>query len=278
MNCTETLELLSPLHDGELSADLRESVEAHLRECSSCAAALAEFGSMSSLVGGQTDPAPPADLWQQIETALDSDAETPSNPVTTVAAPGERRRQRLLLAVALALFAVAGVSLYMQLPGRSVHDPHLAVNFDEFLNEFPQSAERAQDLLHGKYPAELVDIEQASMAVKYRPAIANELPAGYTLDSIHLVRMPCCLCVESLCTAPDGARLTVLEHAIDQPIWFGERPSESCTCDGRQARLVRFDGRLAATWKAKQGYVTVIGIRDEDQLAEVMAHLDPSAT
>lgn len=276
MNCTEALELLSPLHDGELSADLRGSVEEHLRECSTCAAARVEFESMSSLVGRQSEPDPPADLWQQIETALDSDSETSSTPATTVVAPGQRRRQRVLLAVALALFAVAGVSIYLQLLGGNHHNEHLAVNFDDFLNEFPQSAERAQDLLHANYPAETVDIEQAMMAVKYRPAIANDLPDGYTLDSIHLVRMPCCLCVESLCTAPDGARLAVLEHAIDQPVWFGERPTDSCTCNGREARLVRFAGRLAATWKSKQGYLTVIGIRDEEQLAEFMAYLDPS--
>lgn len=277
MNCPEARDLLSPLHDGELSTGLHESVTEHVRACTECAAALADIEALSSIVANQTHSIePPSDLWDQLETALDA-AETPS-ALPPNAGPPRRQshRQRILLAVALLLFAVAGVSLYMQRPGQVRHDEHLAVNFDEFLKHFPESAERAQELLHASYPAELVDVESAALAVKYRPAIANDLPEGYSLDSVHLVRMPCCLCVESLCTAPDGGRVAVLEHAIDQPVWFGERPSESCECNGRKARLVHFDGRLVATWQAKQGFLTVIGILDEDQLAELMAHLDPS--
>ena len=87
--------------------------------------------------------------------------------------------------------------------------------------------------------------------------------------------MPCCLCVEALCTAPDGTRLAVLEHAIDQPVWFGDRSSEQCDCKGRKARLVWFGEQYAATWQSEKRFLTIIGIRDEDELGQLMQHLDP---
>lgn len=276
MNCPEALNLLSALHDGELSPDLCESVEQHLRECSACAAVRADFNAMSSLARELADPEPPVELWAHLQAKLDSDSSAP------VSIPAGRswkglfqNRRRALVTVAATLVAVLGIAVIVHETVDDGHDIHLAVNFDQFLNEFPKSPERAQALLHANYPSDLVDVDEAAKEVKYRPAVANALPQGYSLDSVHLVRMPCCLCVEAMCTAPDGTRLAVLEHAIDQPVWFGDRPSEQCNCNGRNARLVRFDGQLAATFKSEKRFLTIIGIRDEDELAELMKHLDP---
>jgi len=282
MNCQQTLDMLSPLHDGELSADHRESVEQHIRECSSCAEALADFKALSSLVRDQSDTDPPADLWDQLESVLDADSTCGASVAPTgTCAPTRTWREhfrsssRTKGVVAAALIAVFGFAIIIHNTTEHGHDEHLAVNFDQFLSEFPKSPENAQKLLHANYPSDLVDVHQAALEVKYRPAVANALPEGYTLDTVHLVRMPCCLCVEALCTAPDGTRLAVLEHDVDQPVWFGDRPTEQCDCNGRAARLVRFDGRLAATWKSEKRFLTIIGIRDEEELASMMQHLDP---
>lgn len=280
MNCSEVLDMLSPMYDGELSAELTESVEQHLRACSTCAAVRADFGAMSTLARRQSDPEPPEGLWSEIEAALDAKNENaPTVALSDSTAPTAESRARSQwgrLAVAVVLFVTAGVIFVMQRPGQHGHDEHLAVNFDQYLTEFPKSAERAQELLHTNYPSELVDIDNATLQVKYRPAVANALPEGYTLDSVHLVRMPCCLCVEALCTAPDGTRLAVMEHAIDQPVWFGDRPSEQCNCRGRKARLVKYGEQYAATWQSEKRFLTIIGIRDEDELGQLIEHLDPS--
>lgn len=276
MNCSEAINLLSALHDGELSSDLHQSVEQHVRQCESCAAAHADFVALSSLVIEQSTLEPPADLWGRIESTLDSDS-TAIAPV----APAKNWRdlfrdsKRSRATVAVVLIAVFGFAFIVHETMDHGHDEHLAVNFDQFLNEFPKSPERAQKLLHANYPSDLVDVDQATLEVKYRPAVANSLPEGYTLDSVHLVRMPCCLCVEALCTAPDGIRVAVLEHAVDQPVWFGDRPTEECNCNGREVRLLHFDGQLAATWKSATRFLTVIGIRDQEALRELMNHLDP---
>lgn len=276
MNCPEALNLLSALHDGELSADLCESVEQHLRECSACAAVRADFKAMSSLARELAEPEPPVELWTHLQAKLDADSSAPVSTPSSHSWKGLfQNRRRALATVAATLVAVLGIAVIVHETVDHGHDEHMAVNFDQFLNEFPKSPERAQALLHANYPSDLVDVDQAAKEVKYRPAVANALPQGYSLDSVHLVRMPCCLCVEAMCTAPDGTRLAVLEHAIDQPVWFGDRPTEQRICNGRKARLVRFDGQLAATFKSEKRFLTIIGIRDEDELAELMKHLDP---
>lgn len=270
--------MLSPLHDGELSAELSESVERHLRKCSSCAAVRADFGAISTLARQQSDLVPPDSLWTDIKVALDSEQECTA--VTLADSPHSKTVSRVRmqwgrLAIAAVLFVTAGVIFITQRSGQRGHEEHLAVNFDQFLTEFPKSPRQAQELLHANYPSELVDIDYATRQVKYRPAVANALPEGYTLDSVHLVRMPCCLCVEAMCTAPDGTRLAVMEHAIDQPVWFGDRPSKQCNCNDRKARLVRYGDQYAATWQSEKRFLTVIGIRDEDELGQLMQHLDP---
>jgi len=276
MNCQEALNLLSALHDGELSPDLCESVEQHLRECPACAAVRADFKTMSSLAKDLPEPEPPAELWTHLLAEWDADSSAPALVPSNRSWKGLfQSRRRVLATVAATLVTVLGIAVIVRDTVDHGHDEHLTVNFDQFLNEFPQSPKRAQALLHAKYPSDLVNVEQATREVKYRPAVANALPAGYALDSVHLVRMPCCLCVEALCTAPDGTRLAVLEHAIDQPVWFGDRPSEPCNCNGRKTRMVRFGEQYAATWKSEKRFLTVIGIRDEDELARLMQHLDP---
>lgn len=274
MNCSEALEFLSPLHDGELPADVRASVQAHYRECPSCAAAKTNAEALTALVMQQTDPTPPANLWTNIDATLTKESLTTAN----VEIPsGSSRKSRLAIGITAVVLIAISVTMVVQHFADTEHAEHLAVNFDEFLNAFPESPERAQRLLHANYASELVSVEKATREVRYRPAVSNQLPVGYSLDSVHLVRMPCCLCVESLCTAPDGARLAILEHAIDQPVWFGERPIETVETDGGSARLVRFNGRLAATWKTENRFLTIIGVRDEEELGKLMQHLDPSS-
>lgn len=271
MDCSEVLGLLSPLHDGELTADLKESVEEHLRECSACATVRADIAAISDLARQDSTPEAPDHLWPIIESSLEAEAE--KSTLTVEGMPPVARPQWGRLTVAIALLFTAALVFVFQ---PDVEDEeHLVVNFDQFLTAFPESAEKAQDVLLTNYPSELTDLGDATAQIKYRPAIANKLPDGYTLDSLYLVRMPCCLCVEALCTTPDGQRLAILEHEIDQPVWFGDRPAERRECNGRLARLVRFSDRYAATWQSEDRFVTIIGIRDEEELAQLMLFLDP---
>ena len=60
MRCEETLKQLAAFSAGELPADVRQAVQAHLAECAACRAALAEVDALAGvLASGQTPPVPP---------------------------------------------------------------------------------------------------------------------------------------------------------------------------------------------------------------------------
>ena len=50
MNCEEARELLEAYHDGELTAETRSAVAAHIKTCASCASALAQFDDLSTAI------------------------------------------------------------------------------------------------------------------------------------------------------------------------------------------------------------------------------------
>jgi hypothetical protein len=76
----------------------------------------------------------------------------------------------------------------------------------------------------------------------------------------------------------DGDRLAVFEHVDDQPIWFGERPVIQARCHGLPTSLVQCDERLAASWRRSGRYLTIVGARNLEQIAELVAYLDSRET
>jgi len=175
----------------------------------------------------------------------------------------------LLLAVGVAAIVVS------TLRNRVGEKTHLAVSFDRYLKQFPANPDRAQHTLLAAYDSQTVSLREAEEQVRYRPAVANPLPPGYSLESVHLIRMPCCRCVEAVCRDADNRKLAVFEHAADQPIWFGHRPALTCRCNGRKTRLVQFEHRLAATWPTGKRFLTIVGLRDLSELTLLMKHLEP---
>ena len=52
MNCEEALELLEAFHDGELTAETRAAVAAHVAACANCKASLARLDDLSAAIKG----------------------------------------------------------------------------------------------------------------------------------------------------------------------------------------------------------------------------------
>jgi hypothetical protein len=89
--------------------------------------------------------------------------------------------------------------------------------------------------------------------------------------------MPCCRCFEACYHRKDGGMLCVFEHENDQPVWFGNRPMSSKVCSGKPTRLVQVDHCLAATWQQQQRHITVIGAKDVEEVARLVAHFEQHA-
>lgn len=279
MNCTKAQKLLSAYHDGELSAEVRASLDEHLQGCSPCAAELAAFRKLSAVVREAADPAPPGRLWGAIQLQLDAEdrpaagVADPRRPV-----PARRLRSWKLLAAAVAFVLALGLGWFAAETWfrPSGHDQRMAVDFGAYLDAFQESPQRSQQFLLARYHGRAIDAAEAARQLG-RPEAALVPPAGYSLDGVYQLNMPCCTCVQWCLRREDGSIVTVFEHGQEQPVHFGDRPATTARCDGRDCRVVCGQGTMLASWKAGGRQFTVVGARDLDEVARLMAHLEKGA-
>ena len=66
---------LSAYLDGELTAQETEEVRAHLADCATCRAELAQLRSVKTLLGRLPERSAPQDLWASLRTRVDQPAE-----------------------------------------------------------------------------------------------------------------------------------------------------------------------------------------------------------
>jgi hypothetical protein len=266
MDCSAARQHLSAFHDGELAPELRASVAEHLATCDACAQRLLEVRRLSDAAAKLPGPEVPAELWANIEKRLAAQAAGSRSPI----ARKIHRRRWAALAAALLVLA-AGASILWLWPWENEHT-HVAVNFGQYLDQFDRDPAAAQQVLLTQYQGRAVSYDEAATEVRYRPATPEQLPGGLAREKMYLLRMPCCTCVQAVYRR-DGQRLAIFEHVDDQPIWFGERPTIQTRCNGMATSLVQCDECLAASWKRNDRFLTVVGARDLEQIAALMAYL-----
>ena len=66
----------------------------------------------------------------------------------------------------------------------------------------------------------------------------------------------------------------LFEHDDEKTDWFGERPSSMATCGDKECCLVDLDSSIAATWKRGSRWVTAVGVRDTDEISELVTWLE----
>ena len=271
IDCATALQYLSAFHDGELAPNLRTAVREHLEGCPECSTRLAEIRELSRMAAEMPTPPVPVEIWPQLEKKL----------ATT--APGQRatlvqliRRRRTWIGLATAALVVVAISTAAIVWLKTVDDghQHVAVSFGRYLDEFERNPDAAQQVLVSNYEGRAASYDEAAKKVGYQPVTPERLPNGLSRKAVYLLRMPCCTCVQGIYQGADGKKLAVFEHVDDQPVWFGTRPTIHARCNGMPTSLVQVDGRLAASWKRHGRCVTVIGARDVEQVAELVAYLD----
>ena len=269
MNCDEAKILLSPFHDGQLDEQTTARMTAHVEQCPDCAKTLQGYGELSDLARRSVAPQIPSGCWQKVDQQLDEHSVATS---TSDSPPTGRRFSTRKIASVLTLSVLLLAAAFL-LP-HAFHDHHeLAVDFDHYLEVYAEDPDRAAELLFAEYPAEEVDIETAARQVGYRPVVANTLPDGYSIDSIHIMKMPCCTCVKTVCRNERGAPFVVFEHDAEQPLWFGNRQKRDCDCGGMPTSVVDFDEQIAATWQFGKRSVTIVGIKDTEEITQLMPFL-----
>jgi hypothetical protein len=275
MDCTEVKELLSAYFDDELAAQKRTAVSEHLAGCAECSTELAGFERLSELARALDTPMSPPHMWSHLEQQLEEGRNSQKVQLTS-RSPSQYFPVQRLVAVAAAILVAVGLGWF----GYSTwigHDGHSAFTAEmgHYLEEFHRDPAAAQQFLLAKYEGRAVDAQQAVSLVGYRPAIADGMPEGYSVEKTYVMKMPCCTCVQCLCTRSDGSTVVVFEHDDEETKeWFGDRPEMSASCNGKQCMLVKLDDRIAASWKHDKRHFTVVGLRDVAELTNLVAWFD----
>ncbi len=265
MNCSAVQHNLSAYHDIELSPDLRAAVEEHLLTCQNCASRLAAFRKISRVAAELNDPIAPSGMWEELQTKLQRNAPRgePSRLVTD--RTSSLRRRLVTAALVLVVISTAlGIWRYQSSEARQV-----GVVFGRFLDQFPHDPAAAQQVILAKYDGQAVTIDEATRILHYRPALpvtSNRL----RFEKMYVLRMPCCICVETLFKTDDGRTLALFEHHDEEPAWFSNRPMIRVRCNGTPTSIVQVDDHLAASWRHQGRCLTVVGARDVDQVASLI--------
>jgi hypothetical protein len=268
VNCETARDLLSSYYDRELSPEQEREMRAHIADCPDCARRLAEFGELSELTAQLRNPEVPLETWPAIASALDADERQRAGVMPTW---WLARRPRAAIAATILLAAAIGLASYWLW---RQFEPHavMAATFDTYLAEFETAPRQAQQVLIDRYEGQRVDLARGGL-----PFDANapaELPGGYARHETYVLKMPCCVCTQTIYKNPSGAVVALFEHAAEEPGWFGNRPAIHAMCHGTPTSVVQVADRLAATWKCGPRYLTVVGAQNVEQVAQIVAVLD----
>jgi len=286
MKCHKASKLLSAYYDGQLPEPVAEAVRQHLERCPKCRDELAAFGRLSGMARQLDDPQPPAELWRQITAGLDSPTEatrragavTSPPPSGTEAVGRNPWRQawwswRVLAAAAAVLLAASALWLGIWAHRADRGHERMAAAFHRYVDRFATDPLGAQNILLAEYGGRKVDPARLSEQLGYRPLLADGLPSQYSLEAMYVLQMPCCTCVQAVCRRSDGKLLAVFEHARPQPSWFAGHRAITVCCKGCPCSLIEAGPVIAASWRAADRQLTVVGATDLDQVAELVAYL-----
>ena len=259
MKCSEVQEVLSAYFDNELNQDAHKDVELHLEECEHCSGELKGFKSLSRMASNLKTYPVPEMLWDSISS---EQIETAPN---TLAARSNLDVKRLAyFGTGIALILLIGFALIRWLPHGHDHEEmvkameHIATNLD--------SAE-SETILMAKFGGQTTTAEDANDQIGFFPVSTKSgLPEGYAIKNIQVLTMPCCKCVQTVCTRKDGSQFYVFEHVSEDTGWFERRNRKKFDCCGNECELVQLSNNLAVTWKKGTRYITLLGIRDEAEI------------
>lgn len=271
MRCEEARNLLSAHFDGELPSEVAATVTEHLAGCAECRQRVETMRELSELASHGPEPAASDTLWDKLATKLDSTGvQSPlrAKPITITFT-----RQTLgLAAIAATLLVVVGWLVMGH--QREGHDhAGMAVVFGKFIERFARNPSDAHALMLSTYENRLVDDDEAARVLK-RPLVTPPTLLGdCRVVSRHVLKMPCCACIETVYAQQGKPRLVVFEHDSEQATWFGKRPQVRTECAGKSCCLVELPHGLATTWAVNNGCVTVFGAQDLKEVERLVTEI-----
>ncbi len=268
MDCQTARERLSAFVDEELhDGAQRKALEDHLERCPHCAAERDNFVAIGELARSPI-PVPSEIMWRELAKRVNS-GENPSLVGRTSWWQAGISR-RWALAASLLLVATVGWTGY-RWAARKWGNSMPVADLSQFLDQFENDPDGATELLVTQFRGEAIDLKSDATELGFKPLSGRLAANGLSIQTSHVLNMPCCRCVHCTCHSDDNKALTVLEHAGEQPVSFGHRPIERKSCGGRDCQIVRVGSRLAVSWKEQGRRITVVGLGDLSDVEQLMA-------
>jgi hypothetical protein len=256
MNCQHVQTLLGRLHDGELAADERTTVEAHVRNCPVCQSTLTAIRELSELTAALDDPEPPGNLWDRLRERVKKDR--PSRKARL----GIMLRSRWAAAAAATLFVAA-------VGGWAISNHYSRPPLAQMVNE----GDPLLDDLLAIRTGSPVTLQEAAQRVDFQLLTAANLPDGCCFGQCSLCKSGYCDLVQCqlLCR---GERMLLVQSSPDHPVRYGNRTVLETQINGQLARVVKCEGCLACSWQTKGTALTLVGPRDLAELVQLVAYVD----
>ena len=270
MNCHEVTSLLSSFHDDELPPEQHRAVADHIASCAACSQKLESIGCLSDLVETTSTPEAPGTLLSRIERSLNE--RTPLGTWFQLHRPQQRE---VATVVALAAVLLVGLTIWKFTAGPSHSHAEMVRDFGEFLDAYEQGLASAVDVLPRKYQGTLVTEAAATSALKRATVARPVVLTDHRATKRYLLRMPCCECVQTIYARNGATSLVLFEHEKEQSEWFDARPMIHCQCRGKTCCMVQLKGSMAATWPVADGFVTVVGVHDVEEIGSLVDELKP---
>lgn len=274
MRCEEARNLLSAHFDGELPSEVAATISEHLAGCAECRQSVEAMRELSELASQIPEPSSSDTLWDKLATKLNSPASQTAQRVMPFTISFTRRTFGLA-AIAAALLLVFVGWLVMGHRHEGHDHSGMAVVFEKFIERFARNPSDAHVLMLATYQNRLVDDDEAAQVLKRPLVTPRTLLGDCRVVSRHVLKMPCCACIETVYAQQGKPRLVVFEHESEQATWFGKRPQVRTECAGKSCCLVELPHGLATTWAVNHGCVTVFGAQDLKEVEQLVSEIGP---
>ncbi len=269
MNNAHTNDDLSAYYDDQLPPDRHVEAVKHATECPECAAELEAYAKLSQMVAASDLPSPPESLWSNIEQQLAVEQRKRRFRLPV----GQHHQLSRWLLIAASLLLVAGLGATAVIVWHKARVPRNIVDLSDYLNLFEKDPDQAIKLLAMKYHGRPIVLTRTKTNDREIAALIKELPDNYSIKDAVVLKMPGCTCVHCTCGSTHEDTVAILAQDKSRPVQFGKRPVIHTRCGGTNCQVVQVGSRLAVTWQQGNHKITVIGIRNLDEIEKLIAEI-----
>ncbi len=268
MTCEQIRDWLGPYLDGEVSADMRETVEAHVAACGSCAQDLESLRAVAHALAERAATRVPPELWGAIEGRLATTTTRRRFVIFTF---------RRVAAVAAVLLIALGIGLFGVPWGwdgaRSAQAA--TVDFGVLLDKLKMDPDSAFDAFVAQYRPEVVSPAEARA---YAPDLTFDLPdllpGGFRRVAVYKLQIGDKHGVAAR-YARNGELLGFVFHPPILRMRFGDRENRSCFIGKIQGHAVDVGDWTLSHLTDPTTCHCVLTRRDKSELPAIMAAIAP---